>query len=124
MAGERLLLIDDDAELCQEVAEALRDEGFVVENTSDTSEGEKLVARGVFDVVILDYKMPGLNGIELLRMIKSKRPKTKVIITTGRPFIEKLLEEEGASHLVSGIVMKPFSYDELLEKIAKSLPLS
>lgn len=117
MANKSILIIDDDVELCEEIAETLQDEGYPVEYISDPDQGQNLINRKAFDIVIIDYKMPGLNGIELLKKIKEKNPQTKVFIATGRPFIDKLLEEQKASHLVSGVVNKPFNTDTLLEKI-------
>lgn len=117
MSGKRILIIDDDVELCEEMAETLRDEGYSVKNVFDPVEGQTLISKENFDIAIVDYKLPGLNGIQLLKNIKKKAPKTKVFIATGRPFIEKLIKEEKVSHLVSGVINKPFSCDALLEKI-------
>ena len=117
MKDKRILIIDDDVELCEEVAEVFRDEGHSVTNISDPKESQELIDNGTFDIVIVDYKMPGLNGIELVKNIKKKNPKICVFIASGRPFIEKLIEEEKVAHLVSGVISKPFNCAVLLEKI-------
>ena len=117
MTGTRILLIDDDAELCEELADILGDEGFKVTVAPDAFEGVKLLASGSFDLAILDYKMPGLNGVEILKKARDLKAKTPVFLVSGRPFMEKLLEEEELSGLVSAVLSKPFDPEELLAKI-------
>lgn len=117
---KRIILIDDDVQLCEEVAEILRDEGYFVDNTSDEIRGEALIKDNTYDICLLDYKMQRLTGIELLKKIKEKNYQCEALIISGRPFIEKIIEEQNISHLVSGIIEKPFDIKLLLEKI-KSL---
>lgn len=117
MANKNILIIDDDVELGQEIAEILIEEGYSVKNTSDPVQGQGFIDAHKFDVAILDYKLPGTTGTELLKRIKKNNPETKVFIVSGRPFIEKLIKEEKVFHLLSGIISKPFDCDELLRKI-------
>ena len=121
MKNKKILLIDDDEELCNELAELLRSEGFTVENTPDPFDGKARIETTDYDLVILDYKMPELNGVDLLRIAKNKNPGTAVFMVTGRPFVEKFLEEERVSALVDAVISKPFSDDTLLSQIRKSL---
>jgi DNA-binding NtrC family response regulator len=117
MDAKRILIIDDDVELCEELTEMLKDEKYYVENTSDTIHGEKLINDYDYDVLIIDMKMPRLSGVDLLKKAKTKNPAAKVIIMSGKPFIEKFLEEEQVIHLTEGIIKKPFHYTILLEKL-------
>lgn len=117
---KKILLIDDDTELCQELAEILRNEGYLVDDTSDTKQGEVFIKGNNYDIFIFDYKMTGLNGIDLLRKAKEKNADSSVFIVSGRPFIEKLLEEENVLGLVSGVINKPFDVEDLLHKIKPS----
>jgi len=112
-----ILLIDDDVQLCEEVAEILRDEGYRVDNTSDETQAEILIKNNLYDICLLDYKMPRLTGIELLRKIKERNPRCAALIISGRPFIEQTIAEQNAAHLVSGIIEKPFEIKNLLDKI-------
>ena len=114
---KKILLIDDDVQLCEEIAEMLRDEGYFVDNTSDEVEGEKLIKNNTYDICLLDYKMSRLTGIELLREIKKKNPQCSALIVSGRPFINKTIEEQNVSHLVSGIIEKPFEIKDVLGKL-------
>ncbi|OGV56511.1 MAG: hypothetical protein A2017_21405 [Lentisphaerae bacterium GWF2_44_16] len=118
MEKTRIILIDDDETLCEGVAFILRDEGYSVMNTSSPDEGMKLIDNYVFDIALIDYKMPHLTGIEFLKKIKEKNPATKVFIVTGKPFIENVLTEENLFHLVEGIIKKPFKEETLLDAVA------
>ena len=110
--------MDDDEELCAEMAEVLAGEGYAVKSTSDPEKGRGLIAAHAFDIALFDYKLPGTTGVELMKEVKKKDPETRVFIISGRPFIEQALEEEKVSGLVSGVIPKPFDCEVLLKKIA------
>ena len=121
MTKQRILIIDDDVELCEGMAEFLQGEGYCVQYASDASTAEGLIESHQFDVALLDFKMSNLTGIDILKKIRSKDSKMRIFIVSGRPFIEKLLEEEKMAHLVDGIISKPFKTDVLLEKISEAV---
>ena len=114
---KKILIIDDDVGLCQDLAGILRDEGYFVDNVSDSVKGLTLINQNAYDVSLFDYKMTGLNGVDLLRKAKQKDAKSVVFIISGMPFIEELLEEEMVSHLVDEVINKPFDIEALLQKI-------
>lgn len=114
---KKILLVDDDPELCDEMSEILKGEGYFVETAFDGITGDNLIENNIYDVVILDFKIPGLNGVELLRRIKNKSKSSKVFIITGKPFIEKFLEEEKLGGFIAGYMNKPFEIEKLIEKI-------
>lgn len=115
--AKRILLIDDNEELCQNVAQILRDEGYSVDDTSDSGKGEVLINKNTYDVSLFDYKMAGLNGVDLLRKVKEKDFQSVVFIISGIPFIEELLKKENVFHLVGEVINKPFDMGILLQKI-------
>ncbi|MFA5388214.1 MAG: response regulator [Candidatus Omnitrophota bacterium] len=115
--SKKILIIDDDVELCEETAEILKDDGHFVQVAFDGKRGYDYIRKNIYDVVILDYRMAGLNGIEFLKRIRDCNLKTKIFLVTGKPFIEKLLAEERLSGLVAGFMNKPFEAETLLEKI-------
>lgn len=114
---KKILIIDDDVDLCAEMRELLGDEGYCVETVSDGKECQAYIEKNPYDIIILDYRMPGLNGVEVLKLIEKKNLKSRVFIATGRPFIEKLLAEEKLLATVAGIINKPFDVQTLLDKI-------
>lgn len=120
MTSKRVLIIDDDEDLCEEIAEALRDNGYSARNTSNPIEGKEFVDKYPFDVVFVDYKMPNLNGFDFIKIIKDKDPKTKIFVMTGVATIANFLKEEKAHHLIDGIINKPFEEKDLLDRLSGS----
>ncbi len=116
-----ILLIDDNVELCNGLAEILRDEGYRVDCASESALGAALISGKKYELCIFDYKMKGLNGVDLLKMIKAENPQCLVFIISGRTSIETLLKEEKVSGLVAAVFPKPFNVAELLEKIRAAL---
>ncbi len=114
---QKILLIDDNMELCTELAAVLRDEGYLVDNTSDSEVGAAMIRKEPYDMYILDYKMKGLNGIDLLKIIKSVNPLAVAFIISGKSSIEMLIKAEALDKFVAAIIKKPFKIEELLAKI-------
>ena len=121
MNRKNILLVDDDTELCDELAEILRFEGYNVENTSDSSKGATYLEKNRYDIVILDFKMPNMTGFDLLKKIKTFSLKPVVLLISGRPFIEKMLEDEDLTGLVNSVITKPFDDKKLLDSLRSSL---
>ncbi|MDD4938626.1 MAG: response regulator [Candidatus Omnitrophica bacterium] len=115
--SKKILIIDDDKEFCEELAECIREEGFYVECATDPLQGQKLILSGDYDAIILDYKMPELSGADLLKKMRTLKVKGNVFILSGRPFVEKVFEEEGLLDLIGGFFAKPVDMGSLLEKI-------
>lgn len=119
--SKKILIVDDDTELCEELGELLRDEGFSVETVFDGDNGKKEIEKFNYDLLILDFKMPGVNGIEILREMKEKKPACKFFMISGKPHLEKTLQEENLSPLLDGMMQKPFDIETLLAKIHSCL---
>ena len=68
----KILIIDDDEELCELVSEYLTVEGFEVESVNDGESGLKAAETGKFDLAILDVMLPKMNGFEVLRQLRQK----------------------------------------------------
>jgi two-component system, OmpR family, response regulator QseB len=115
--AKQILIIDDDRGLSDEISEIFVDEGFMVESAYDGLQGGQLIRNFKYDVILLDLKMPALNGIEVLRIARQHAPASKVFLLSGRPAIEKLLEDEGLMDSVCCFMNKPFDIAALLEKI-------
>lgn len=118
---KKILIVDDDEELCEELSEILKGEGYETQCVFDGLEGRKQIEKYDYDLLILDFKMPGLNGIEILKNIKKKGPKCKLFFVSGKPFIEKSIESENLSGFVDCVLQKPFDIETLLSKIKTHL---
>ena len=126
MTLNKILIIDDDEEMCEEIAEFLIDAGYDVSMVFNGKKGEKLIEKYDYNILLLDLKIPGLSGLDILKNIKEKNKKLKILILTGRPLLKKLLKENGDDedneedtllNLADGIINKPFNAITLLNKI-------
>lgn len=117
MNSKQILIIDDDFELCEETADLLRGEGYDATFTSDAREGQALIEKGMYDIVLLDYKMSGITGVGLLKNIKNKKMPARIFIVSGKPFIEKIIKEESLPGIVTAVIRKPIDFENLLKII-------
>ena len=113
MAKGRILVIDDEDIVRISCKRALTPEGYEVDVAASGLEGLELFGRGKYDLVIIDLKMPGIDGMEVLKNIKKARPAQNVIVMTGYNAPDNItsLSFEGSEFLE-----KPFTPDTLLEK--------
>jgi CheY-like chemotaxis protein len=112
----RVLLVDDEERFVQNLAKLLRGRGFEVSTAFDGAAGVASVEKGErFDVVLLDVKMPGMDGIEALRKIKEASPDTEVLMLTGHANVDTGIDamREGALDYL----MKPCDIEDLVAKI-------
>ena len=114
---KKILLVDDDQGISNSLSILLRGEGHYVDVTTDSTEGAVLIKKNRYDVSIFDYKMKGLNGVDLLKLIKVKNPQCAVFIISGMLNIDKLSNKKNAD-LVTSIITKPFDVEALLQRIA------
>lgn len=116
--SEKVLIIDDEPEFTEALAERMKNRGMDVSTSSSAIEGLKNVEDKSFDVVVLDLQMPEMDGIETLKALKKKRPELQVILLTGHATVEKGIEamKLGAMDLLE----KPADLATLTEKIKKA----
>lgn len=115
---EKILLVDDETEFLDTLSERMRARGIDVSTSGSAREALQAVERGSFDAVVLDLMMPGMDGLEALRILKQKDPKLQVILLTGHATVEKGVEaiKSGAMDLLE----KPADIDTLTEKIRQA----
>ncbi len=114
-----ILVIDDEENIRELLRELFEDENLSVSTASSGEEGIEIAKEKSFDVVITDLKMPGMNGIEVIRKFKEKNSNTTVIVITGYPTIESAIEamKEGAYDYI----LKPFNLDQIKLVVRKAL---
>ncbi len=112
---ERVLIVDDDIELCELVAEYLKPEGFEVEAVHDGERGLERALSGEHVLIVLDVMLPGMNGLEVLRRLRAQLSRVPVIILTARgDDVERIVGLEiGADDYLG----KPFNPRELVARI-------
>ncbi len=113
-----VLIVDDEDDFRETLAARLRRRGLVVRDAESGRRCLDLMGQAAFDVVILDVKMPGTDGIEVLEEIKKRRPFVEVILLTGHGSVEAGIE--GMKLGAFDYVMKPTNIDELLHKVRQA----
>ncbi len=118
-----VLLVDDEASFLETLAKRIAKRSLKVDTALSGQEAlDKLEAGGGasdFDVVILDVKMPGMDGLETLAAIKLKHPNIEVIMLTGHATVESAID--GMKAGAYDYLMKPCEIDLLLAKIDRSV---
>jgi DNA-binding NtrC family response regulator len=115
----KILVVDDEDALRTVLSGELVSEGYEVSTAADGDEAISNVQKENFDLVLLDIKMPRMNGFEVLKFIKEKYPKTKVVMLTGFADLKNAIESKklGAEDFVS----KPYDLVDLLTTIERVL---
>jgi DNA-binding response OmpR family regulator len=116
--GARALVVDDAAEFRELVATVLRREGFVVEVAADGAEAVALARASAPDVVVLDLGLPGIDGVEVCRQLRTFSDAYVVMLTGREDEVDKLI---GLSVGADDYVTKPFSPRELVARIRAML---
>ena len=114
----RILIVDDEKEFVETLAERLRTRDFHVTEAFSGNEALEKLKEYNFDVTILDVRMPGMDGIEALRAIKKLKPLTEVLMLTGYGTVETAIE--GMKIGAYDFLLKPCEMDVLLDKINKA----
>ncbi len=114
---KRILLVDDDAELVAELAEALEGGDFLVDVAGDANECARRIAAGRYDLLLLDYKLPGGDGIGLLQRLRGRMDIPPVILISGSLNLSDLVAAAGLQRVVKAIVSKPFDIGVLVAAI-------
>ena len=114
-----ILIVEDETIMRESLRDWLAEGGYQVETAKDGEEGLKAIADHDFGVVLLDLKLPGKDGIEVLREAKVQRPQLKVIIITAYPSIQTAVRamKEGAVDYLP----KPFDLNDLQKLIDGTL---
>jgi len=111
---ERILVIDDDVELCHLVSEYLQTEGFTIECVHDGESGLKKAAAGEYLLAVLDVMLPGINGFEVLRRIRATSRLPVLLLTARGEDVDRIVGLEiGADDYLP----KPFNPRELVARI-------
>jgi len=129
MRRATILLVDDDREMCEELVAILGEQGYGLDLAYDGKEAIALMERRVYDLLMLDLKMPGINGYEVLKYVRRMHPGIRILVVSGSPlhgenfYAENqvfLTGENSARQVVleaDGFIGKPFDVEDILRKI-------
>ena len=115
----RVLVVDDEEALRYLLSTELAAEGYEVDTAGDGDEAIEIIKKKDYDVVLLDIKMPRVDGFEVLKFIKQNKPEIKVIMLTAYADVKNAIEalKLGASDFVS----KPYDLEDILTSINRAL---
>ena len=113
--SEKVLLVDDEKEFLEIMSERMEARGMQVTTATTASEALSIIEEKSFDAIVMDFQMPGMDGMEALKTIKSKKPELQIILLTGYATVEKTVEamKVGATDFLE----KPADIEALSEKI-------
>jgi DNA-binding NtrC family response regulator len=112
---QRVLVIDDEIRMCESLCEILESEGLEALHSTEPLRALKILAENMVDLIFLDIKMPGMSGIHLLKSMKAMAPAIPIIIITGYPSIDNIVQSMklGASNVFS----KPPNIETLIREV-------
>ncbi len=117
-----ILVIDDEPIVLDSCRRILNQEGYEVRGASNGREGLKKIEEDKYDAVLVDWKLPEIDGMEVLRIIKKNHPDIIVVMITGYPSVESAVKAMKLG--VSDYVSKPFAPEELKEVLIKAIESS
>ena len=119
MAGINVLLVDDEVPFVEAISKRLTKRKLAITAAYDGKQALVTLEReSAIEVVILDVKMPGMDGIETLRRIKAEHPLVEVIMLTGHATVESAIE--GMKLGAFDYLMKPCDIDQLVSKVSEA----
>lgn len=117
MTRAALLLVDDDEMSSQILGYILTDEGYEADTVTTGATAVEKFTEKKYDLVLLDYILPDMKGLEVAKMLKSIKPEARIILLTGY-----MNNDEAGNNLYDRILLKPVPPDIIIRTIAEVLP--
>ena len=111
----KILVIEDEVGISNFLSQGLEEEGYSVEVATDGLKGLEKATTKTVDLILLDWMLPGLSGLEVCKKIREKNQTVPIIFLTAKDTIQETIE--GLKAGANDYIKKPFSFDELLERI-------
>lgn len=118
MARPTLLIVDDDEDAVETLGDIFVAQGYAVATAGDGQAAVALVETGQYRVVLMDARMPGLNGVDALKRMRTTAPETRVIIMTAFTRDELMRD---AQRLALAVLAKPLDFEELLPLVEAAM---
>ena len=111
----KLLMVDDEVKFLQSISSRLELQNFEVTSASNGEEAVACAEKGFFDVAVVDFQMPGMDGVQVLKTLKDRHKYLEIIILTGHATIDSAVEctKLGAFKYLE----KPYAFEKLVETI-------
>lgn len=111
----RILLVEDESQLLSAYVKGLKQDGYAIDTAGDGTTAVELCEINTYDLVVLDINLPKLNGIEVLKQVRSLNKSVKIIIVSANRSIEQRIE--GLDLGANDYLTKPFDFQELRARI-------
>jgi len=118
-SGARILIVDDEPNICNLLRELLASEAYVIDICLGGQEALAKTRDAVYDMVISDLKMPGISGIDLIKSVKAESPDTATVLVTGYATVETAVK--ALRYGADDYLTKPFNIDELRKVVSRGL---
>lgn len=115
----RILIIDDDENIRKTLAAILEEEGYLVEHAENAQQALEKTAKGFYNVLLIDMRLPDIEGIDLIPRIRDTVPKMRKVIVTGYPTLQNAIE--AVNRGADAYIVKPFDVDKVLAVIKEQL---
>ncbi|MDO9631965.1 MAG: response regulator [Humidesulfovibrio sp.] len=113
-----ILLVDDENDFVETMVKRFGIRKMAIDSAKSGQEALAALATKDYDVIILDVRMPGMDGLETLKLIRERAPLTEVIMLTGHASLEAGMQ--GMNLGAYDYVLKPADFDDLLDKVRKA----
>lgn len=110
-----ILIVEDELGIVQFLQQGLQEEGYEITTANDGSKGFELLQNQKFDLILLDWMLPKINGLDLCKAIRIKDQHTPIIFLTAKDTVQETIE--GLKAGANDYIKKPFSFEELVERI-------
>ena len=115
---QKVLIVDDEKDFLDIIAERMLARGMDVSTATSAEDALNMVEEESYDVVIMDFMMPALDGFKAIKLMKAKRPEVQIILLTGNVPDEKRIEARALGAL--DVIEKPPDLNDLIQKIKKA----
>ncbi len=115
----RILIVEDEEGISAFLKQGLEEESFAVDIADEGKKGLELALTGDYDLLLLDWMLPGLSGIEICRQFRKEFPETPIIFLTAKDTLDETIF--GLQSGANDYIKKPFHFEELLERIKVQL---
>ena len=119
MANKPILIVDDEAIVRESIGDWLKDAGYQVATAESGEEALAMIGRQDFSLIVVDLRLPGMHGIDVLKEVKAKRPEIKSIVITAYP--ADLSAAEAKKLGVIDYIVKPVAPDRLEKAIREAI---
>jgi len=115
----RILIVDDDETIRTTMKAILEDEGYVVDLASTGEEGIQLTMKTTYNIALLDIRLPDMEGVELLKLMRDSVPRTRKIMVTGYPSMQNAIAALNKN--ADAYLLKPLDNEKLLNLVIEQL---